>query len=411
MDLLRRLLLLDLISKFLVSLLQLLLIGAIIVFVVAWFRGISPGDLIGKLRSIPQQISGKKPVEQPNFQDFVPTEWTIESTSKVNLDGDAEPEWLLLYRYGQTKFGFGGPIGGVVYDLMPDRVPANLATPMPNRPSAYIPYHLLPRQYGQSYLADREAKAEVYDVQCDQHNELVVLGYGAFNDRPTILSIFQWSGPLEGYRLMTSAYGGALNGDAGIEIDRYKVNDRSGQQVDGPIKDVTVWQRLYEPPYYARSQIAQRTVYEWTPPINNLDPCRPWPYFTPTPPPSPPPPLRPTPTFTPTPTFVRTLRPVTQTLDFAFGPPQGADEPKRDIYPVTFPEQAVLAWYGSDRVVSLSMPTGTSLRDAVDIVAVVRARDDPRLLVPVTWRVTQESTGAVRDTTTWRLTPLNPPDP
>jgi hypothetical protein len=105
------------------------------------------------------------------------------------------------------------------------------------------------------------------------------------------------------------------------------------------------------------------------------------------------------------------LRAVAETLDFAFGPPEGAKEPRRDVYAVTFPEQAVLAWYGNDRVVELSVPTGDGVGDVVDIVAVVRAQGDPRRLVPVTWRVTKESSGAVRDPVTWRLTPLSPPDP
>jgi hypothetical protein len=388
-------------------------LGALLALVISAFlvvvRRESPLDLLSRFARVARD-RGIRLDEPPDFHEVVPANWSIEATLAINADGDAEPEWLVLYRYDKTDSGFGGPVGGVVYDLVPDRVPANLATPMPSRPSAYIPYSLLPRPNGQAYLADRWAQPLVYDVQCDQRDELVIFGYGTFNDRPTRLSIFEWRGPLEGYRLMTGTYGATLYGDAGIQVNRYQVQDRNGRKVDGPIKDVVVWHQLTEPPYYARSQIARRTVYEWTPAITTTA-CTPWPYFTPTPPPPPPTPLRPTPTFTPTPTLVRTLRAVAETLDFAFGPPEGAKEPRRDVYAVTFPEQAVLAWYGNDRVVELSVPTGDGVGDVVDIVAVVRAQGDPRRLVPVTWRVTKESSGAVRDPVTWRLTPLSPPDP
>jgi hypothetical protein len=346
----------------------------------------------------------------PDFKAAVPREWTILATKPIETDQDGEKECLVLYRYDKTQYGYTGPIGGAVYDLVPDRALANPATPMPSRPSAYIPYPLLPQLSSQSYLGDQKADAFVYDVQCDQRNELVILGYEAFADRPTRFSSFEWRGPLEGYRLMTSSPGVTLYGDAGIQIEYYSLSGGSPQQGTGPIKNVIVWQRLTEPTYYARSQIARRTVYEWNPAINTAA-CQPWPYKTPTPLPPPPTPLRPTPTFTPTPSLIRNLQATIETLDFAYGPPAGAENPGRDLYTVTFPEQAVLAWYGGDRVVELSVPSGDSVGDVVDIIAVVRAKDDPQLLVPTTWRVTRESSSAVRDAVTWRLTPLSPPDP
>jgi len=350
-----------------------------------------------------------------DFSPAVPSDWTILSTTAIESDGDQSQECLFFYRYDSTQYGFHGPVGGVVYDLVPDWASPEMSTPVPSRPSAYIPYNLLPRPSGRSYLADNQAAAQVYDVQCDRRNELVIQGSGAFADQPNRISIFEWRGQVEGYRIMTSADGAALAGDR-VQVVNHSFDSSGGQSpATGPISQVTVWRGATDGPYWARSQIGRRTVYEWARPINREN-CEPWPYLSPTPPPSPEPPLHPTPAFTPTPSPINTLMPVTVTLDFVYGPPASVLEngewaEGRDVYAVTFPEAAILAWYGPDRVVDLSVPTGNEIREMVDIVATVRSNANPGLLVPVTWRVTRESTGAVREPITWRLTPLSPPDP
>ncbi|NOX62394.1 MAG: hypothetical protein GXP42_10705 [Chloroflexi bacterium] len=116
-----------------------LLIIAIIIFVVQAIR--RPGE---------------EPVDlNVNLDEIKPAAWTpyAGGLQRVNLDGDEDVEWLLLYRYD------GGQIGGVIYDAQSAPRGENVLT-IPQTPSYLVPYRLLPdyaKGKSVGYLGDLEA--------------------------------------------------------------------------------------------------------------------------------------------------------------------------------------------------------------------------------------------------------------
>ena len=201
--------------------------------------GCGAGDVLRRETSTPST---------PYFRQLVPDAWSIEKVEEVDVDGDGEVEWLVIYRYDKSPEGFGGPLGGVVYDRQPDRSPENLATPGPYRPSILVAYHLLPAAGGRGYLGENLGGEETpwprvatYDANDDGKKELVILGY-SFPGFPTSLAMFRWVGKEEGYDVMIHAEGedaDVLWGDAGIEL-----KPSFGQ---GPMKTAIVRSRLYHP--------------------------------------------------------------------------------------------------------------------------------------------------------------------
>lgn len=93
-----------------------------------------------------------------DLQNVIPSYWTpTEELRTLSIDGDADVEYLLLYRYDQGVDADGspipGPIGAVIYDLQIDSgtvlgpEPTELV-PIPNQPSGfYVPYRILPNYW------------------------------------------------------------------------------------------------------------------------------------------------------------------------------------------------------------------------------------------------------------------------
>ena len=316
-------------------------------------------DLLGRDTPIPST---------PNFRQLVPDAWSIEKVEEVDVDGDGEVEWLIIYRYDKSPRGFGGPLGGVIYDRQPNRSPENLAATEPYRPAILVAYQLLPAAGGRGYLGENLGgeetpwpKVEKYDTNGDGKKELVILGCSASNC-PTSLAIFRWVDKEKGYQNMIRAEGedaDVLWGDAGIQVEL-----GSDQ---GPIQRVIVRSRLYHPYWYFRSQLGRRIVYEWDASQTKLEKK-------------------------------------SESIDFIFGRPQGAEDPHRPEdpdppkYPVTYPEAAVLAYYEDWHV--------------KDIVAVQENKDEAQVTVKVIvdgqlveriCKLTRESTGSVKDVTTWKV--------
>ena len=252
------------------------------------------------------------------FSLLLPAAWTVEKVEEIDTDEDGEIEWLIIYRYDRNHRGSGGPLGGVVYDLQPQSRESpkdkDLTTPVLEPPPTPRVYPLLPTASGRGYLGENTGgedkpwpKVEQYDANGDGKNELVIWGYSAPN-YPTSLAIFRWVDKERGYEAMIRAEGedaDVLWGDAGIEL-----KPAFGQ---GPMKMAIVRSRLYHPYWYLRSQLGRRVVYEWNASQTKLEKK-------------------------------------SESIDFVFGRPQGAEQPKQKQYPVIYPEAAVLAYYEDWRV-------------------------------------------------------------
>ena len=298
----------------------------------------------------------------PNFSHLVPDAWTIEKVEEVDIDGDNEVEWLVIYRYDKSPGGFGGPLGGVVYDRQPDRSPENLATPEPYRSAILVAYHLLPAAGGRGYLGENVGgkdkpwpKVKAYDVNGDGKKELVILGY-SFPGFATGLAVFSWVDKERGYEVMIHAEGedaDVLWGDAGIELE-----PAFGQW---PMKMVVVRSRLYHPYWYLRSQLGRRIVYEW-----NAEQTK--------------------------------LEKKSESIDFVFGRPQGAKQFKQKQYPVAHPEAAILAYYEDWRVKDIVAVQEN--KDGIQVKVRVIVGDQ---LVEDICSLTRKSTGKVKDVTKWEV--------
>lgn len=326
--------------------------------------------------------TGQDPAEQapllpPQGQAFlpldsaVPATWHIKATRPINIDSDEEDEWLIIYQYEETPKGPGGPLGGVIYDPQPNRDPQNLATPVPSQPAAYIPYQLLPRHGGMGFLGQERLMVEVYDVDGDPSNtpELVIQGHSGYTF-PTYLAIFQWVNKVQGYRSLIDPHYAPpgtpmIFADAGVEIEREAITQRDGTMIQGKITRVLARRSIYDPPHYARSQLARQTEYAWS--ANSI--------------------LVPLPD---------------ESVVFAFGRPSQAQEAGLLEYAVMYPEEAVLAHYPDGQVLEIYAPQeNLSLPQAPVIVRVKVKHNDAQAWE--TWAAIRQAPGRVRDAVVWRL--------
>jgi hypothetical protein len=166
-----------------------------------------------------------------SFAKIIPAEWKpVGDWRELNIDNDAEVEYLLLYHYdfpANTNTG-KGPIGGMVYDTQTRPLSQRSAIPIPAIPSAYlVPYRLLPSYWkgaGQGYLAEpgvAEANIKLLSVKRTRPEEQKMGsssegpvngkdGKGAPLSSPTKdelivmggdnrISVFWWKSKLEGY--------------------------------------------------------------------------------------------------------------------------------------------------------------------------------------------------------------------
>ena len=175
---------------------------------------------------------------------ILPEEWKAVSTwESINIDADAEEEYLLFYRYDASTTGDGeeisGPVGAVIYDSqtpigMPEESEDSSRPPAPRlQPYALLPNYWQgsgfgfvapPRQTGRPkwFVVRREDPRETenryFEVLAEQrpasvsgqavgeapgdlpaHDELIVYGGNSPIGGPTYISIFWWSTISEGY--------------------------------------------------------------------------------------------------------------------------------------------------------------------------------------------------------------------
>ena len=108
-----------------------------------------------------------------DLRNVIPADWDTlpEWQRQCDFDGDGENEWLIVYKYDQTKVPQPypeatdvnrGPIGAAIFDTQNNVLPEAVGNPSPYAPTFVIPYRLLPDFYqgkGQGYLG--ESKVEV----------------------------------------------------------------------------------------------------------------------------------------------------------------------------------------------------------------------------------------------------------
>ena len=213
---------------------------------------------------------------------ILPEEWKAVSTwESINIDADAEDEYLLFYRYDASTTADGeeisGPIGAVIYDSqtpigMPEESEDSSRPPAPwLQPYALLPNYWQgsgfgfvapPRQTGRPEWIvvrredPRETENRYFEVLAEQmpasvsgqavgeapgelpeHDELIVYGGRSPIGGPTYISIFWWSTLSEGYGstqisapggLHVEEWDGAANRSPMRTIRaRYPTNDRS----------------------------------------------------------------------------------------------------------------------------------------------------------------------------------------
>ncbi len=179
------------------------------------------------------------------IKEVIPSDWQPEELRKVDLDGDDEEEWLLIYRQTSAP---NSPLGGVIYDAQVGISPLQPRLELPYRPAYLVPYRLLPDLgpgKGQGYLGETGYRIETYDTDGDEkQDELVILGY-SWAPNPTQMAFFRWENKEAGYKLTAH-----FHGDGGVEAARPREDD------GGPIEAVTTKEKKHD-----RSHICQKTVY------------------------------------------------------------------------------------------------------------------------------------------------------
>ena len=388
---LRELLLIDLVTQLFGGVLRLVVIIVVVIVIVALMGGRCFGpicipdivdlqDLLGGvLQATGQGTEGK--AECPQFEDafpqLLPDTWSLRHVESINIDRDSEKECLAVYQYNAGNGPYGGPLGAVVYDPQPDRDPSNIATPIPYRPAAYVPYHLLPREDGKGFLSERTGDwsqmIQVYDADGDTYDELVFQGYSGYGF-PTYVSIFEWVDKQAGYRLMTTplageTVGGPLWGDAGLDIKRETRTDEEGNETEsGPIERVTIKTRPAQPFWYFRSQLCYATIYRWNDARTSLVQED---YY----------------------------------LTFCFGRPNGVAT-RQDEYFLWYPEEALLAWYEDGEVREISIPSHPA-GNTLEATVTLRQGSQQRWLA--TWKLRENTDGKIANMTFWYLEMVGDP--
>lgn len=197
-----------------------------------------------------QCSSQQEAIELPlDLADIIPETWEPQDSElpTVDIDGDGEREWLLIYRYDSPREG-RGPIGGVIYDAQVNLSPHSPGERIPYRSAFLVPYNLLPDTRagkGQGYLADvRVDEPSTVDTDGDgDADELILAGYG-YDPAITSLSIFRWQGLERGYSVQH------FKGSGGI----VPVDDDG----DGVFEEIIVRERMYERSQFCREQTLVR---------------------------------------------------------------------------------------------------------------------------------------------------------
>lgn len=195
---------------------------------------------------------GGDSTSQPSeiLSSYLPEDWkpvsgakNVQGFQSINIDGDADAEWLYFFHYDGQGDTAKGPIGGIIYDAQ--------QSVNPQQPAAFfVPYRLLPdwrEGKGQGYLGEKMvtwSPARIDPKQTEQPaNELVVQGLSA-GDLTTRLSLFRWRDIERGYAVEHFV------GNAGLLLG-------PKEWADGAlIGQVTVFNRLND-----RSRLCEKVVH------------------------------------------------------------------------------------------------------------------------------------------------------
>ncbi len=185
-----------------------------------------------------------------------PEGWKLTQWFRLNADGDATEEHLLIFRYNYRSGGKKdldeSPLGGVIYD------PVNVRRPdEPTKSGDLLPGMLLPDMAngkGQGYLGETRVVPFLCKVG-DGLPEIVLFGFGGV-PYPTFLSIFRWDG--KRYAVL-----GHWIGSGGITVLPAKLTPSSDTKLtdvplacDSVVKEVAVRTRLNE-----RDLLCKKVVY------------------------------------------------------------------------------------------------------------------------------------------------------
>ncbi len=162
------------------------------------------------------------------LRDFIPDDWNpiLGKQQECSFDKDKDTEWLVVYRYDNTKVQQPyradgvtvdrGPIGAAIFDRQTNVVPEGQGNDSLYRPTMLIPYRLLPDFYsgkGLGYLGETATSVGqpgASELEIIYHppiptkgdcevDEISILGYSD-SLLPTRLSIFRWEDPATGFR-------------------------------------------------------------------------------------------------------------------------------------------------------------------------------------------------------------------
>ena len=192
--------------------------------------------------SAPDVVLGSCPVPTPNL---LPVAWKpVGSGTLINIDGDADLECLVIYRYNLTA-GSQGPLGGVVFDPQVS----------PDRRSNLVSYRLLP-WVNNAYsitgtvpgslpgllgtLGEKAAEVRLYSTDGQTADELGIIGSDAVGNRTT-LSLYRWAGTTQGYRLI-----GYFHGNDRVEIVSPPTYITATKTYSGVIGSVRAFDRFYD---------------------------------------------------------------------------------------------------------------------------------------------------------------------
>lgn len=199
---------------------RLLLIGAILLLVTLATSACGSGneeDLSQPdlLRSLPEEWTVIEVAEPARFQLFKsPSPWQA-----INIDGDLDTEYLVLYTYDNSTSGAAdGPKGGLIYDLQDtsESITGQPPRPSPLQPSTeYERYRLLPSYWRgmqgaflalpgnpesvstavTKHLVHRTGNAaqQSSSASADQVDELVLIG------NRSVLTFIWWRNQFDGY--------------------------------------------------------------------------------------------------------------------------------------------------------------------------------------------------------------------
>ena len=211
-----------------------------------WLSGLLLALALLALTACGNDQDGGQPSEI--LTQYLPEDWkpleegsNVTGFQQVNIDGDADSEWLYFFHYdGQGDKN--GPIGGIIYDAQQD-VDSQ-------QPAAFfVPYRLLPdwrEGKGQGYLGETTVSwsqaridPDIVDTPAD---ELVVQGYST-GDLLTRLSLFRWLDAGRGYGVSNFV------GNAGLLLPEERAEDAL-------IDQVITFNRLND-----RSRLCERVQY------------------------------------------------------------------------------------------------------------------------------------------------------